>query len=180
MNLFILSLNQHQIAEWMFDKHIVKIILEAVQMLCTAKRLIDPDDPDNDKLYKPSHVNHPVTKWVRTSRENYVWTLILVYRMHEEWRFRFNHPKTKCHKSYLIAYHLLKCIPTKEQFEYEGLGPFAQAMPEEYKMLGDPVEAYKQYYMSHPKRHLAKWTNRRPPDWFVSTLPGAILCKHLI
>jgi hypothetical protein len=167
MNLFILSLNQQQIAEWMFDKHIIKIILEAVQMLCTAKRLIDPDDISNNKLYKPSHSNHPVSKWVRASRENYVWTLILVYRMHEEWRFRFNHPETKCHKSYLVALHLIKCIPAKEQFEYEGLGPFAQAMPEEYKMSEDPVQAYKRYYMSESKRRLAKWTNRRPPDWFA-------------
>jgi len=168
MNLFILSLNQQQIAEWMFDSHIVKIILEAVQMLCTAKRVIDPDDPDNDKLYKTAHLNHPVSKWVRSSRENYVWTLCLVYRMHEEWRFRFGHPSYKYHKSYLVALHLIKCIPNREQFEYEGLGPFAQAMPDEYKRQEDPVEAYKQYYMSDTKKRLAKWTGRKRPDWFTA------------
>ena len=41
MNLFILSLNPEEIAKYMMDKHIAKIILEAVQMLCSAKRLID-------------------------------------------------------------------------------------------------------------------------------------------
>lgn len=167
MNLFILSLNQQQISEWMFDSHIVKIILEAVQMLCTAKRVVDPDDPSNDAIYKIAHLNHPVSKWVRASRENYIWTLCLVYRMHEEWRYRFGHPNTKYHKSYLMALHLIKHIPDREKFEYEGLGPFAQAMPNEYKREEDAVEAYKQYYMSESKRRLAKWTGRERPEWFL-------------
>ena len=40
MNLFILSLDPAKIAEYMMDKHIAKIILEAVQMLCTTQRLL--------------------------------------------------------------------------------------------------------------------------------------------
>ena len=117
MNLFILSLFQKEIAEWMFDKHIVKIILEAVQMLCTAKLLLDTDDSSNDKLYKISHKNHPVSLWVRKSYKNYLWTLILVNEMHNEWRYRFNHPLTKFHKSFLVAVHLLKNKPAPNKFE---------------------------------------------------------------
>ena len=45
MNLFILSLDPAKIAEYMMDKHIAKIILEAVQMLCSTKRLLDADEP---------------------------------------------------------------------------------------------------------------------------------------
>jgi len=89
MNLFIISLCQKEIAQWMFDKHIVKIILEAVQLLCTAKRLIDPDDPINEELYKIAHKNHPVNIWVRQSYQNFIWTLKLVNEMHKEWRYRF-------------------------------------------------------------------------------------------
>ncbi len=37
MNLFILSLIQKEIAESMMDKHVSKILLEAVQMLCSAR-----------------------------------------------------------------------------------------------------------------------------------------------
>jgi hypothetical protein len=44
MNLCILSLIQREIAEAMMDKHVSKILLEAVQMLCTAKCLVDPND----------------------------------------------------------------------------------------------------------------------------------------
>jgi len=166
MNLFILSLLQKQIAEWMFDSHIVKIILEAVQVLSTAKRLVDPDDPVNELLYKIAHKNHPVTIWVRQSQQNYIWTLILVYEMHKEWRYRFGHTKEEYHKSFLVAGQLLKHMPSADKFPQQGLTPFAQAMPEEYKVPGDPVKAYQQYYMSPQKSHLLKWTKRERPEFF--------------
>ena len=63
MNLFILSLIQKEIAQYMMDKHISKILLEAVQMLCSAKRVLSPDDESNELLYKMAHKNHPVTIW---------------------------------------------------------------------------------------------------------------------
>ncbi len=166
MNLFILSLIQKQIAEWMFDKHIVKIILEAVQLLCTAKRLLDPDDPENNTLYKISHKNHPVSIWVRESQQNYIWTLTLVYEMHKEWRYRFGHPETAYHKSFIVAGHLIKHMPSVDKFPQNKLTPFAQCMPDEYKTIDDPVEAYKKYYKSPQKQHLAKWTKREKPEWF--------------
>ena len=175
MNLFILSLLQKQIAEWMFDSHIVKIILEAVQVLSTAKRLVDPDDPicspnqplqEEPLLYKIAHKNHPVTIWVRQSQQNYIWTLILVYEMHKEWRYRFGHTKEEYHKSFLVAGQLLKHMPSADKFPQQGLTPFAQAMPEEYKVPGDPVKAYQQYYMSPQKSHLLKWTKRERPEFF--------------
>ena len=172
MNLFILSLLQKQIAEWMFDSHIVKIILEAVQVLSTAKRLVDPDDPTNATLYKMAHKNHPVTIWVRQSQQNYIWTLILVYEMHKEWRYRFGHTKEEYHKSFLVAGQLLKHMPSADKFPQQGLTPFAQAMPEEYKVPGDPVKAYQQYYMSPQKSHLLKWTKRERPEFFSNCTCG--------
>ena len=50
MNLFILSLIQKEIAQFMMDKHVYKILLEAVQMICSAKRILDPDDEINDTI----------------------------------------------------------------------------------------------------------------------------------
>ena len=57
MNLFILSLDPAKAAEQMMDKHVNKILLEAVQMLCTAKRILDPDAPEevSSALYKLAH-----------------------------------------------------------------------------------------------------------------------------
>ena len=73
MNLFILSIIQKEIAQFMMDKHVYKILLEAVQMLCSAKRILDPDDDEiNNKIYKLAHKNNPVTIWCRTLKENFV------------------------------------------------------------------------------------------------------------
>ena len=57
MNLFILSLCFQECVESMFDKHVSKILLEAVQMLCTAIQLVDPDNEIKDKIqkYKIAH-----------------------------------------------------------------------------------------------------------------------------
>ena len=90
MNLFILSFDPAKAAEQMMDKHVNKILLEAVQMLCTAKRILDPNAPEEvtASLYKLAHKNHPVTIWCRTSRANFVWALDHVDALHTEWKYR--------------------------------------------------------------------------------------------
>jgi hypothetical protein len=170
MNLFILSLIQREIAQYMMDKHVSKILLEAVQMLCSAKRILDPDDIEtNDRIYKIAHKNHPVTIWCRKSRANYIWTLDLIEELHNEWRFRYGHPATKIHKSYLTAMVLRENIPSDDRFEAVGLTPFALAMPDEFKS-DDPVASYRRYYMSEEKQRIASWNKRREkPDWYNST-----------
>ena len=166
MNLFILSLIQKEIAQFMMDKHVSKILLEAVQMLCTAKHILDPDTEINSKLYKLAHKNHPVTIWCRTSKVNFIWVLDLIDELHKEWQYRYGHPVTKIHKSYLVALILRENIPADDKFTKQGLTPFALAMPEEYK-IGDPVEAYRNYYMSADKQKIASWKKTRgKPDWY--------------
>jgi len=170
MNLFILSLIQREIAQFMMDKHVSKILLEAVQMLCSAKRILDPYDEVNEKIYKLAHKNHPVTIWCRKSKANFIWTLELIEELHKEWRFRYGHPETKFHKSYLMAVILRENLPTDDKFEEIGLTPFALAMPNEYKSY-DPVEAYRNYYMSDEKQKIASWKKRRErPEWYRVTL----------
>ena len=107
MNIFILSLDPKKIAEYMMDKHISKIILEAVQMLCSCMRLLEPDNEKiKNKVYKMAHKNHPVTIWCRTSQANFIWTLNLIECMHNEWKYRYNHPIEKEHKSYEMAKYI--------------------------------------------------------------------------
>ena len=166
MNLFILSLIQKEIAKYMMDKHVSKILLEAVQMLCSAKRILSPDDEINEHIYKLAHKNHPVTIWCRKSKANFIWTLELVEELHNEWRFRYGHPETKFHKSYLVSLILKQNMPSDDAFEEEGLTPFALAMPDKYK-TADPVESYRNYYMSEEKKRIASWNKRRTkPDWY--------------
>lgn len=169
MNLFILSLNFRECAECMFDKHISKIILEAVQMLCTAIQIIDENNDIKSKiqLYKIAHKNHPVTIWMRTSLENYLWTLNLIDAMHEEWKYRYNHPPEKMHKSYIVANYLREYAPSADKFPMVGLTPFALAMPVECKR-DDPIESYRIYYQTSEKQKIASWKKREKPSWYVT------------
>ena len=171
MNLFILSLIHREIAEFMMDKHVSKILLEAVQMLCSAKRILDPDDLEtNQQIYKLAHKNHPVTIWTRKSKANFIWTLDLVEALHNEWRYRYGHPDTKFHKSYMMAQILKENIPSDDKFEAQELTRFALAMPDKYK-TDDPIQSYRNYYMSDEKQKIATWNKRRKkPDWYTFTI----------
>jgi hypothetical protein len=188
MNLFILSLDPAKTAEYMMDKHIAKIILEAVQMLCTTQRLLlgggGSGGGDIDPcVYKIAHKNHPVTIWCRASQANFIWTLDLVDAMHAEWKYRYGHPAQKQHKSYVVAQYLRLNIPPAAAFERVKvpgiMTPFALAMPDEYKVrasssgdgMYDAVASYRSYYLSEPKRRIAKWGKLRGmPVWYARGL----------
>ena len=171
MNLFILSLCFRECAECMFDKHVSKMILEAVQMLCTTIHMVDPENQVKDQiqLYKIAHKNHPVTIWMRASLENYMWTLDMVDAMHEEWKYRYDHPAEKMHKSYIVARYLREFAPSADKFSSNEFTPFAQAMPVEYKS-DDPIESYRKYYQSPEKQKIASWKKRGKPDWYQFTI----------
>jgi hypothetical protein len=180
MNLFILSLDPARAAEEMMDKHVNKILLEAVQMLSTAMRVLVPEIPEeiSKSIYKLAHKNHPVTIWCRTSRANFIWTLDLVDALHAEWKYRYGHPETKIHKSYQVAQILRANIPAEHLFpcpatESQGVTPFALAMPDQYKDTeGDAVKSYRAYYMSPEKRRIATWAKRRSaPSWWLPVPP---------
>ena len=167
MNLFVLSWNYQECAESMFDKHISKMLLEAVQMLCTAMQLVDPDNEiaQHIRLYKISHRNHPVSVWMRASLDNYMWTLNIVDAMHREWKYRYNHPAEKMHKSFEVAQSLRTYAPAADKFPTTGLTPFALAMPNECKRP-DPIESYRVYYQTPEKQKIASWKRREPPVWY--------------
>ena len=146
------------------------MLLEAVQMLCTAMQLVDPENEIQNqiKIYKMAHKNHPVTIWMRASLDNYLWTLQMVDAMHEEWKFRYNHPPEKMHKSYIVAKFLREYAPSADKFPQMGLTPFALAMPVECKS-DDPVEAYRRYYQTEDKQKIASWKKRGKPEWYRIT-----------
>jgi hypothetical protein len=200
MNLFILSLDPAKTAEYMMDKHIAKIILEAVQMLCTTHRLLTATSAGaavDPCVYKIAHKNHPVTIWCRAAQANFIWTLDLIDAMHAEWKYRYGHPVQKQHKSYIVAQYLRQNIPPPDAFERVSvpgiMTPFALAMPDEFKVrasadIYDAVASYRSYYLSEPKRRIAKWGKLRGmPLWYVRGLrkiqgrpaPRLVLVKHL-
>ena len=72
MNIFARHFNPKECAEMHVDKHVVKMILETCQMLCTTWHVSDPNGLIYT-CYTKSHLNHPCNKWVRESLSNYRW-----------------------------------------------------------------------------------------------------------
>jgi hypothetical protein len=151
MNIFYFDLNIELCAQSHCDSHVVKMILESAQILCTVLWMNGMEAP-----YKPTHTKHPCVLWANQSLSNWIWLKDLAGALNEEFKYRFDHQLN--HKSYEV----ILSLPTPQLADL-GLTDFIQAMPEEFKHQ-DPTVAYRQYFIGQ-KMHLAKWTKRQVPDW---------------
>ncbi len=154
MNIFILDENPDTAARQHCDKHVVKMILETAQMLCTAHWESGGEAP-----YKSTHKNHPCTIWARESVDNYKWLCDLGVSLCDEYTLRYG----RVHKTQAIIEWLVDNVPNIPDVP---MTPFAQAMPDEYKSK-DAVQAYRNYYLGE-KQNIAVWKYSQTPRWFVS------------
>ena len=91
MNIFYLDKDPVKAAKLQYNKHVVKMILESAQMLCTAHHVLDNRVRLLDDIpYKITHVNHPSTKWVRTNNRNYMWLYHHMMALGDEYTKRYN------------------------------------------------------------------------------------------
>ena len=177
MNIFILDEDLDRCAEAHVDKHIVKMPLEAAQMLCTThwidkflgyvpRKLIKEElqtlrekkkNVPRDFPYLPTMENHPCTIWARTSLDNYEWLFCYSTALNAEYGYRYG----KSHKS---VHDVILKLPEPIHLSRNGLTPFAQAMPESLKTQ-DAVEAYRKFYHKD-KATFASWKHRNKPRWW--------------
>ena len=160
MNIFYLDRDPEIAAQMMCDKHVVKMILESAQMLSTAHRVLDGDEhADKAGMYKMAHKNHPSTKWVRHSYQNYKWLYTHMTALMQEYTYRYG----KHHATERLI---------------EPLGNFPKSFKSSFKTYTDPpmcmpdhckdedtVSAYHKYYIME-KSNFATWKRRDKPEWF--------------
>jgi len=182
MNIFVLDRDPVLAAKYHCNKHVVKMILESAQMMCSThwvsflaqqhldlksfKRvrdaqawLYDNMPEDQQPPWKMSHVNHPCSVWTRVSLENYQWHSRLGLALCEEYTQRYN----KVHKAEAVHRWLQQNLPSIPK---QGLQPHAVCMPEECKIPNDVVASYQKYY-NQRKSHFAVWEPRAiTPAWF--------------
>lgn len=161
MNIFFLSDNPDQAARWLVNSHISKMGLEATQCLCTAYHEQNIDAP-----YRPSHRNHPTAIWIRSSYDNFMWTLEHAHAIFNEYTARYG----KIHKSQAVLEWCEDNV-SKLSFDSYDLTPFAIAISEDAECRKSSnfeslsaVEKYRSYYF-FDKQHLAQW-KRNKPDWY--------------
>lgn len=184
MNIFWLSMWPSEAARMHCDKHVRKQYLETVQMLCMAF----PEEVAPYKRTKAQY-NHPCSKWVRESRENFNSTLCLALELRAEYLFRFG----KTHgcdpvigwisnnQEMLYPFLPIVGIRTMPPIVMKDFSPGNEKALEfvrdnwDAAMLSaedrwDPiVTAYRQYYI-HVKRPMLTYTKRIPPDWLQHIL----------
>jgi hypothetical protein len=169
MNIFVLSMDFEECARFHCNAHVIKMILEYTQILCTVVNqygygiLADGkvDKPTN--TYKSTHIKHPCVLWAGESLDNWLWLQKLTAALNQEYQYRYDSPNP--HKSSVIARQLKPPnIPSL------GLTSFAQAMPEKRRIKDNAVEAYREFYRNE-KRHLLKYKKRTSPEWLKNKLP---------
>jgi hypothetical protein len=161
MNIFYLDKCPEKAAKLQYNKHVVKMILESAQMLCTAHHCIMGEDADVP--YKAAHRNHPSTVWARQSGENYTWLYRHMMELGREYERRYG----KKHLSIIKCEDPLSILPGG--ILETGLTKMPQCMPDEYKDECS-IQAYWNYYIG--EKHVVanlkteKLYDRRPKETY--------------
>ena len=180
MNIFFLHTDPRTAARYHNNRHVIKMILETAQLLCTAHRVLDgqlvgktyrmSDIQTDSFLYKATHRNHPSAVWVRTSSANYQWACELLVGLCIEYTFRYG----KTHKCEMTGLVDWLCDNQPVNLPDGPLTEFAVAINEQWSIDASPVENYRNYYQT-AKLRMADWTGKvgsRPkPDWFTALTP---------
>lgn len=156
MNIFILDMDLRKNAQAYCDKHLVKIILEIAQLMCTVVNEMGGISP-----YKTTHKNHPCTRWLMENGANWELLLSLAEELNKEYKYRFNH--TNNHKSFDVIKSLIKPKYSNNVFS----GMFNSVTDEVRRTnVVDTIKYYRKYYISKSKEIDMKWTKRETPLWF--------------
>lgn len=155
MNIFVLDEDFKKNAQYYCDQHIVKMILESAQLLCSVTLLMGGIAP-----YKLTHENHPCTKWLLENERHWDFLISLVAELNIEYKRRFNHIEN--HKSFDVILRLekpkyLSNFPIKE---YVVVTDRVEKLP-----LEKTIQAYRKYYRQKFFEFPMRWSNIEKPDW---------------
>ena len=161
MNIFYLHQDPVKAAEYQYNKHVVKMVLESAQILCTVHHKYMGEDADVP--YKSTHKNHPSTLWAGQSAQNYEWLYRHFVALCEEYEKRYG----KEHLSYTKCKDKVNMLPGG--MLETGLTDMPQCMPDEYKD-DCSVQAYWNYYI-HGKKDIVnlkteKLYEQRPKETY--------------
>lgn len=170
MNIFFLDTDPIVAASYYCNSHSSKMVLEFSEILSTNFLL-----KGISLGYKPTHLNHPSTKWARETKQNFIWFITHAFAVSAEYSKRYG----KIHKSHAI---LVKAYENMDKLELPdtGLTEFAIAINEHqfcrlfcpnFDSLS-PVEKYRQYY-NYDKAAFAKWKGAAP-HWFSNKYTGIV------
>lgn len=180
MNIFFVSIDPVEAAQMLCDQHVVKMLSESCQILCTVHRVLDgqleniwvprknglkltrlwvhPSDTIDDYilldnlLWINTHEHHRCVKWVMESAGNYEW----LFQHHEALFDEYIRRYRPLHKGFNP---LLESLPLN--IDDVGFTQPPQCMPTQF-CDPDIVQAYRNFY--HAKT-FARWNYTEVPYW---------------
>ena len=189
MNIFYLDDDPVLAAQQHCDRHVVKMILETAQILSTVWHnaaaagadnglvtldWVPPDEATppqelkwlraelcGQRIYKPTHRNHPAVVWASMYGGNYAWLYKLGMALLDEYTYRYG--------------RIHACLPVLRTLELLPPALLATAdvycdgysiMDDQYKKQ-DVINSYRNYYLK-AKEHILIYTRRTPPAWLGS------------
>jgi hypothetical protein len=153
MNIFYLDHDPVLAAQYQCNAHVVKMILETCQLLCTAHNVHGTYQPS--WMIKPTHRGHPCALWARETGLNYTWLHLHGMALCEEYTYRYG----KRHGLQYLMERLEN--PPTPIANINVRTPVPLCMPDIYK-VECPVESYRLYYRNG-KHHLHAWKKRNTP-----------------
>lgn len=154
MNIFYLHQEPVVAANYLHDKHVVKMILESAQILCTVYARYGQSAP-----YKPTHQNHPSVVWAGDTVQQYQWLFRHAWELCNVYRRTYG----RTHACEAVLRGLER--PPAGLHRAGWVQP-PQCMPEEFHTPGDSVAAYRKYYLAR-KVVQSRWTRRDVPPFVL-------------
>lgn len=150
------------------------MILEYTQILYTAFYLSSSteqlsDAPLNESTGRRGYMSvrnkkHPSVLWCAMSLAHYMWLISLALNLVTEYNFRYQ--PSQPHKCLEHLQWLSKNPPKGLFHQVKWLCGPTPAMPDEYKVTGDSIQSYRNYYRGSKKdRGLLVYTRRHIPHW---------------
>lgn len=168
MNLFLLDASPVMCAAYHCDKHVVKMVLETAQILCSAHWLCDEDIGPG--WYRPTHLHHPIVQWAAHEALAYDFTYVMFKALAAEYEYRYGREHLSWTKFGDILNVRPHYIPERESV----VNWFPLCMPPQYwptgkqnVSLATAVKAYRAYYRGE-KQRMFQWTGRGIPRWIAS------------
>ena len=178
MNIFFIYLEPEEAARHHGDKHVIKMILESVQMLGTTWHLLHPGGSWMQDFehhvgrppYRKAFQNHPCTQWTRSCHGNYQWVCRLASELCLEKQRRWpDGPRHACEvmiqwfsaNSPFLDRSLLMTPPAKAMPFPDLKGPGTS--------IADSLDAYRRYYAFKESQGIVQY--KRLPDRRPTWLP---------
>ena len=172
MNIFFTDVSPTAAAKSLPDKHIVKMPVEAVQMLVSAclRHGIQPNViTKSGTTHKGGYAKHPSTVWAGDTMENFQWTWLWGMALCAEYTNRYG-------KEHFAEGQLRQLVNSIHDIPAGDLTPPALAMPDECK-CSDPVQSYRNCIRAKVAEKPASFVwnkGTRAPAWVTEPMLCAV------